>query len=104
MNGGHGQSETRAGDRREKGRGGSATRAFLKQSRYRAMAIELRNISSLGCGFEADCRFDPGDRVLLTLPGLEIWPATVTWWRDGRGGLSFSRPLHPAVAERFALS
>ncbi len=91
-------------ERRERTRGGSATRAIAKQSRYRPMAIDLRDISSQGCGFESACVFDPGDRVLLTLPGLEVWPATVTWWRDGRGGLSFSRPLHPAVAERFAVS
>lgn len=91
-------------ERRERRRDGSATRAIAKQSRYRPMAIELRDISNHGCGFESDCMFDPGDRVLLTLPGLEIWPATVTWWRDGRGGLSFNKPLHPAVAERFAAS
>lgn len=91
-------------ERRERRRGGSATRAIAKQSRYRPMPIELRDISNQGCGFESECVFDPGDRVLLTLPGLEVWPATVTWWRDGRGGLSFHRPLHPAVAERFAVS
>jgi hypothetical protein len=45
--------------------------------------------------------FAVGTRVLLTLPGLEVWPATVVWFGDGRGGLKFDRPLHPAVAERF---
>ena len=44
-----------------------------------------------------------GTRLLLNLPGLEVWLATVAWFEDGRGGLKFDRPLHPAVARRFAV-
>jgi len=35
------------------------------------------------------------------LPGLETGSATVTWFKDGKGGLRFNRPLHPMVAARF---
>jgi len=97
-------AEAGTGERRERNRDGASTKALVRQGSFRPMAIALRDISSAGCGFESVCMFDAGARVLLTLPGLEVWPATVTWWRDGRGGLSFSRPLHPAVAERFAAS
>lgn len=96
--------ESGARERRERRRDGASTSAIARQTNYRPMPIELKDISNHGCGFESHCMFDPGARVLLTLPGLEVWPATVTWWRDGRGGLSFNKPLHPAVAERFAAS
>ena len=67
------------------------------------MAVELHDISTQGCGIASDCSLAPGTRVLLDLPGLEIWPATVAWFQGGHGGLSFCRPMHPAVAERFAI-
>ena len=90
------------GNRRTAERRPAVTRALVKQPRSRPLAIELSDISSQGCGFASACGLAPGARVLLDLPGLEIWPATVIWWRDGQGGLSFCRPMHPAVARRFA--
>jgi hypothetical protein len=67
------------------------------------MSVELSDISTHGCGIASDSSLMPGARVLLDLPGLEIWSATVVWWHGGRGGLSFCRPMHPAVAARFAV-
>jgi hypothetical protein len=90
------------GNRRTAERRRAVTRALVKQPRSRPLAIELSDISSQGCGFASPCSLAPGARVLLDLPGLEIWPAIVIWWRDGQGGLSFCRPMHPAVARRFA--
>jgi hypothetical protein len=102
MRDGIGKAEAGAGDRRETRRDGAATKALARQGSFRPLAIELCDISTEGCGFASISMFDPGARVLLSIPGLEVWPATVTWWHDGRGGMSFSRALHPAVAERFA--
>jgi hypothetical protein len=42
-----------------------------------------------------------GARVWLKLPGLESWSARIAWTQDKRAGLSFDRPLHQAVVERY---
>jgi hypothetical protein len=91
------QSDRRRTERRQPGR-----KALIKQPCLRPMSVELHDISTHGCGIVSDCTLAPGARVLLDLPGLEIWSATVVWWQDGRGGLRFCRPMHPAVAARFA--
>jgi hypothetical protein len=90
------------GERRGTERRQAVRPALIKQPRLRPPAIRLNDISSHGCGFTAACDFAPAARVLLDLPGLEVWSAAVAWWHDGRGGLSFTRPMHPAVAERLA--
>lgn len=88
--------------RRSVGRRPIARKALIKQACLRPMAVELHDISTHGCGIASDCGLAPGARILLDLPGLEIWSATVIWWEGGRGGLRFCRPMHPAVAARFA--
>ena len=65
-------------------------------------SIVVVDLSTHGCGFEADCHLETGARVWLKLPGLESWPATIAWAEVGRGGLHFDRPLHDAVVERYA--
>lgn len=75
-----------------------AKRALIKQPCVRPMAVEVHDITSEGCGFSSNGNLQPGTRVLLDLPGLEIWSATVIWCHEGRGGLLFTRPIHPSVA------
>lgn len=43
----------------------------------------------------------PGDRVLVTLPGLSAQPAELVWIEDGRAGIAFETPLHETVFDRF---
>ena len=77
-------------------------RGVLRHFRRGAEFIELTDISTDGCGFSSRWPFEVGARVLLGLPGLETWPGTVVWYDEKQGGVSFDRPLHPAVAQRFA--
>ncbi len=88
--------------RRAMPRNASTTAASLRASRAKSEAIRLTDISADGCGFEARWPFSEGARVWLKLPGLEAWEARIVWFEDGRGGLAFTRKLHPAVASRFA--
>jgi hypothetical protein len=32
---------------------------------------------------------------------MEAWPGRIAWAEDGRGGLSFDRPMHEAVVARY---
>jgi PilZ domain len=76
--------------------------AVLRRQREPNEAIQIVDISPEGCGFRSRRQLQVGSRVWLGLPGLETWIATVAWFEDGKGGLRFERPLHPAVAERLA--
>jgi hypothetical protein len=79
-------------------------RASARQFKGATEEIRIVNISTDGCGFESRWPFVEGTLVWLALPGLESWAATVIWFREGKGGLQYSRPLHPAVAARYAIA
>jgi hypothetical protein len=64
--------------------------------------VTVVDLSSHGCGIEVAGHCEPGTRVWLKLPGLESWPSRIAWAEGGRAGLSFDRPLHPGVVERYA--
>ena len=67
-----------------------------------SVPVLVVDLSTGGCGLELDVDLEPNGRVWLKLPGLESWPARVAWSRDGRAGLSFDHPLHPAVVAHIA--
>ncbi|HEX8573275.1 MAG TPA: PilZ domain-containing protein [Allosphingosinicella sp.] len=67
-----------------------------------AAPVTVVDLSTHGCGIEAAGHCEPGSRVWLKLPGLESWPARIVWAEADRAGLSFDRPLHQAVVERYA--
>lgn len=77
--------------------------ASARQHRGHAEAIRIVDISTDGCGFESRWPFQEDMLVWLALPGLEPWGARVVWYREGRGGMQFTRALYPAVAARFAI-
>ena len=78
------------------------TRGVLRHFKRGAEFVDLVDISTHGCGFASRWPFEAGARVFLGLPGIEPWMATVAWYEEGQGGLQFDRPLHAAVAERYA--
>ena len=67
-----------------------------------AAPVTVVDLSTHGCGLEVSGHCEPGTRVWLKLPGLESWPAHIVWAEADRAGLSFDRPLHQAVVERYA--
>ena len=78
--------------------------AGLRADDRPASSIIVFDLSTHGCGFEATCHIETGMRVWLKLPGMESWPGRIAWTEHNRGGLSFDRPLHPAVVERYSNS
>ena len=39
----------------------------------------------------------PGDRIWISLPGIESIQAEVCWVKEWTVGVEFSRPLYPSV-------
>jgi len=78
--------------------------AGLSENIRPSVTVTVTDLSAGGCGIAADIELQPGARVWLRLQGLESVPARVTWSRDGRAGLCFDHPFHPAVVERFVSS
>ena len=89
-------------ERRGSERAPSEVIATLRQRRKPNEIVKLTDITLGGCGFVSNWELPLGTPVWLGLPGIETWAATVAWFRNGRGGLSFERPLHPMVAARYA--
>lgn len=58
------------------------------------------DLSTGGCRVELVEAADPGERVVVRLPGLEPLGADVVWVRGIHAGLRFHRPLHPAVFDQ----
>jgi hypothetical protein len=63
---------------------------------HRATAYDA---SPLGCKCEFLERPRIGDRVWVKFDGLEAIESKVCWLENSTMGLSFSRPIHPAVFE-----
>ena len=68
------------------------------------ISADLRMLDLSAGGFMAECvgwSAQPGERILVTLPGLETQPGEMVWQEDGKVGVVFERPLHEVVLERF---
>jgi hypothetical protein len=76
--------------------------AGLRADNRPSSSIMVFDLSTHGCGFEATFHLEIGARVWLKLPGMEAWPSRIAWIGEGRGGVSFDRPLHEAVVKRYS--
>jgi hypothetical protein len=63
--------------------------------------VTVTDLSTHGCGIEIASHLEAGARVWIALAGLEPWASRVMWVQDGRAGLSFDRPLHQSVVDRY---
>jgi hypothetical protein len=63
--------------------------------------VAVVDLSTHGCGIEIDSHVESGARVWIKLPGLQSWKSRVVWSDNGRAGLEFESPLHPAVVDRY---
>jgi hypothetical protein len=61
------------------------------------MAATVSSLSQFGCQVNG-VTLQSENPVWVRLPGLEAQQAIATWAQGGVAGLSFLRPLHPAVA------
>jgi hypothetical protein len=64
------------------------------------LEIDVVDLSTHGCKIEFRGVLIVGAHAWLTLPTLESWSARIAWMEEGKAGLDFTRPLHPAVADR----
>jgi len=82
-----------------------AVRAVVEVTHPRSVRrIEavLRDLSTGGCQVGTSAAFSVGDQLLVTIEGLEPWPAAVAWRREGCVGISFHAPLDRSIAEHYA--
>lgn len=73
------------------------TAGFRERGRS-GFTVAVVDFSAHGCKIEFDAPIIVGDHAWLKLPSLESWYIRVAWIDDGRAGLDFDRPFHPAVA------
>lgn len=60
--------------------------------------LAVLDISAGGCMVEyRGWSASPGERVLMTLPGLSSQPGELVWIEDGKAGIVLEQPLHDAV-------
>jgi hypothetical protein len=64
--------------------------------RYR---VNILDLSPQGCRIELPVTVAPGDRIWISLPGIESIQAEVCWVKEWIIGVEFSRPLYPSVFE-----
>ena len=63
------------------------------------VSAEISDLSHNGCCLKLTFPLVAGERLWIKLPTIEPWAAYTAWIEDGRAGLSFERPLHPAVSD-----
>jgi hypothetical protein len=68
----------------------------------RKFAAELVELSCEGCRLLTREAMDSGDQLLVTIAGLDNWPARVVWMRGEAVGVEFHQPLQPGVVMRYA--
>jgi hypothetical protein len=64
--------------------------------------VTVSDLSSVGCQLAPAESLRTGGQVLVKIPGLRYWPATVVWKRQDQVGVEFKNPLHPLAVEEFA--
>ena len=70
----------------------SMRRSF--DTRYR---VQLLDFSPQGCRIELVERVRVGDRLWISLPGIETVEAITCWVDNFVAGVEFVNPLHPSV-------
>src|SRR5687768_17317092 len=68
----------------------------------RKFTAELVELSCEGCRLLTREPIETGDQLLVTIAGLEQWPARVVWMRGKAVGAEFHQPLQPGVVTRYA--
>ncbi len=76
--------------------------ARLRETGHTPMEVKVSNLSTNGFCCSATYTQRIGERVWLTIPGLEQLEAKVVWVDGFFFGCEFKRPLHPAVFDHVA--
>jgi hypothetical protein len=68
----------------------------------RRIEAEVCDLSTGGCRIAGSDLLSIGDQLLVTIDGLEPWPAAVAWTAQGCAGVAFHTPLDHSVAEHYS--
>ena len=60
------------------------------------------NLSAGGCAITALGYYAEGSRIFVMIPNFQSFAGKVVWAREGRVGVEFEVPLHPAVVDHIA--
>jgi PilZ domain len=64
--------------------------------------VEVIDLSMTGFRFETSFTLKPGQRVFVSIPGVNTLEAVVAWGRGFIYGAQFERPLYNAVFDHIA--
>lgn len=64
--------------------------------------VEVIDLSMTGLRLETSFTLKPGQKVFLTIPGVNTLEAVIAWGRGYIYGAQFERPLHGAVFDHIA--
>ena len=82
---------------RKAGRVPVSAEVSLRRPGQCTFRVRVFDASTHGCNIEFVQRPRPQDRVWVKFDGLEALEAEVCWVEKFRAGLSFLKPIHPAV-------
>ncbi|HEX6660533.1 MAG TPA: PilZ domain-containing protein [Sphingomicrobium sp.] len=93
------EPEARAYAPRQSERIALAADVRLRRVGRSTFRVNVTDLSPEGCKVLLVERPSKGERVLVKFDGLEVLEANVCWVEDFTAGLSFEKPMHPAVFE-----
>lgn len=71
----------------------------MQRSGRRVYSVRAADVSTTGCRVEFVDRPEVGERVWIAFDGLETLDSQVRWIEGKEAGISFDKPIHPAVFE-----
>ncbi len=78
--------------------------ATLTGSSIKPHHVTVIDLTGYGCGLEGALRTHAGECLVLTIEPIGPLAGKVIWWSEGRLGLEFLQPLHPAVIDHIRLT
>ncbi|WP_299422097.1 PilZ domain-containing protein [Sphingomonas bacterium] len=64
----------------------------------------IQNLSVGGCAISAPGYYPVGAKIFVTISKFQSFAGQVVWHEEGRMGVQFDIPLHPAVVDHIARS
>jgi hypothetical protein len=62
----------------------------------------IENLSVGGCAVSAPGFYPVGARIFVTISNFQSFAGQIIWQRDGRIGVEFDHPLHPAIVDHIS--
>jgi hypothetical protein len=73
--------------------------AFVRESDSVALKVQVKDISTSGCGLWTSAELTPQSDIWIKISGLPPVKARVAWVGPGEAGCEFSNPIHESIIE-----